>query len=582
MSATRHLAALLACALFLASAPGGKAAGFIEELELRNKAVRIVETNAEEGPSLAGSYLSGLVAAQNNDEAAAVEYYSKASTLDPENISLKQSLFMAMTADGQIDNAIKVLDTIPAEAQDKAVNHVVTASAALKQKSWKRAVQLIDNVSGTDLDNMLGKLVGSWAHFGARDTAAALARADEITGPDWTGMIRDYHKGLRLSAAGRDKEAIPFLEAAVANKAVAAALTETYMRAIDALARAQARSGDRAKAIATVDEGLELIPNHSTLKRLRDALEGDAPIAPLVSTAAQGGAEVFFNVGSAISRQGGQHFAQSHMQIANYLDSSADYIQYGLASIFESQQKYLRANDLYGRIQPDSVFWESAQLEMAVNLDRLDQFPEAEKMLKAVIDANPDNIFATLTLGAVYGAHDKFNEASRVYDAAIGRIGTPEPSHWNLFYRRGISFERTQQWEKAEADFLKSLELSPDQADVLNYLGYSWIDMGMNLDRGLDMIRKAVELKPNSGYIIDSLGWAYYRLGRYQEAADELERALQLMPADPVINDHLGDAYWKVGRKLEATFLWKHALANKPTEKDEARIREKLQKGLQD
>jgi Flp pilus assembly protein TadD len=149
-----------------------------------------------------------------------------------------------------------------------------------------------------------------------------------------------------------------------------------------------------------------------------------------------------------------------------------------------------------------------------------------------------------------------------------------------LYYRRGIAYERLKQWDKAEPNFRKSLELAPDQPDVLNYLGYSWIDMGINLEEGMKMIRKAVELKPRSGFIVDSLGWAHYRLGNYTEAVEELERAVDLMPEDPVVNDHLGDAYWKVGRRLEATFQWNHSLANKPTPEDQARIENKLKNGL--
>ena len=124
------------------------------------------------------------------------------------------------------------------------------------------------------------------------------------------------------------------------------------------------------------------------------------------------------------------------------------------------------------------------------------------------------------------------------------------------------------------------MQLFPDQPDVLNYLGYSWIDQGINLDEGLAMVRKAVELRPNSGFIIDSLGWAYYRLGRFEEAAEELQKALELMPSDPVINDHLGDAYWQIGRKLEAVFQWKHALAGEPAAEDKVKIEQKLQVGL--
>jgi Flp pilus assembly protein TadD len=145
-----------------------------------------------------------------------------------------------------------------------------------------------------------------------------------------------------------------------------------------------------------------------------------------------------------------------------------------------------------------------------------------------------------------------------------------------------MSYERAKQWTLAEKDFQLALKLSPDNPQVLNYLGYSWVDQGVNLDQALEMIRKAVSLRPKDGYIIDSLGWAYYRLGRFEEAAAELEKAIVLSPSDPTINDHLGDAYWKTDRKLEARFQWLRAVENKPEPEDLPKIEKKLKEGLAD
>ena len=153
-------------------------------------------------------------------------------------------------------------------------------------------------------------------------------------------------------------------------------------------------------------------------------------------------------------------------------------------------------------------------------------------------------------------------------------------TNWNIYYQRGIAYERLKQWPKAEPNFRKALELFPNQPQVLNYLGYSWIDMNMNLEEGMEMIRKAVELRPSDGYIVDSLGWAHYRLGEYDDAVRELERAVSLKPDDPVLNDHLGDAYWRVGRRLEATFQWSHARDMKPEPAVLAGVEKKLKEGL--
>ncbi len=199
--------------------------------------------------------------------------------------------------------------------------------------------------------------------------------------------------------------------------------------------------------------------------------------------------------------------------------------------------------------------------------------------------ARPDDIEVITALGNVLRARKRYAEAAEVYSKAVERIGTLDRTHWTLLYFRGSAYERAKQWPKAEADLKKALELIPDsqpsgKAQVLNYLGYSWVDMEMNIDEAFAMLRRAVDLSPRDGMIIDSLGWGYYRLGRYEDAVRELEKAVELKPGDPVINDHLGDAYWKVGRHLEARFQWQHAKDSNPEPDDLPVIVKKLEKGL--
>jgi Flp pilus assembly protein TadD len=187
-----------------------------------------------------------------------------------------------------------------------------------------------------------------------------------------------------------------------------------------------------------------------------------------------------------------------------------------------------------------------------------------------------------MALGNIQRGRKQFVECAKTYGKGISIIANPEKPNWLVFYFRGICHERAKQWPSAEADLKTALELFPDQPHVLNYLGYSWVDQGVNLDEGMAMIRRAVEQRPDDGYIVDSLGWAYYRIGNYEEAVKHLERAIELKPEDPTINDHLGDAYWKVGRMLEAYFQWTHARDMKPEPDELAKIEQKLKSGLPD
>ena len=225
-------------------------------------------------------------------------------------------------------------------------------------------------------------------------------------------------------------------------------------------------------------------------------------------------------------------------------------------------------------------FASTANLTVAHALNRLERTDEAIDLLTEMSTNAGDDPGPDIALGDILRRHERWDEAVAAYDRAFERIGTPEQRHWQLFYTRGIVLERSKQWDRAEADFLQALEFEPDQPLVLNYLGYSWVEQGRNLERALEMIKTAVAKRPHDGYITDSLGWVYYRLGRYDEAVPELERAVELRPEDPVINDHLGDAYWKVGRRLEATFQWNRALGLDPEPDLLEIIERKLKDGL--
>jgi Flp pilus assembly protein TadD len=204
------------------------------------------------------------------------------------------------------------------------------------------------------------------------------------------------------------------------------------------------------------------------------------------------------------------------------------------------------------------------------------------KRLEAMVAAKPHDVEALSALAGLQRSAKQYVEAAATYDKALAALGIPQRDNWTLFYFRGICYERSKQWPKAEADFKKALELYPDQPLVLNYLGYSWVDQGVNLDEAFKMLRKAVDLRPNDGYIVDSLGWAHFKLGQFDEAAQTLEKAIALKPADPVLNDHLGDAYWRVNRRIEAHFQWNHARDMGPEPEDLPAILKKIQDGLPD
>jgi tetratricopeptide (TPR) repeat protein len=250
------------------------------------------------------------------------------------------------------------------------------------------------------------------------------------------------------------------------------------------------------------------------------------------------------------------------------------------ADIFDTQGQYDLAVETFARIPPESTAFHVAEIGRAEALYASDRKEAAIEVLQSLTRSHADLVVVHVALGDALRRDEQLAAAIKAYNAAIALIAEPSERHWGLFYSRGICHERQAAWDAAEADFRKALALNPDQPQVLNYLGYSFVDRGQNLDEALDMIERAVAAQPDAGYIIDSLAWAYFRLGRYQDALAPMERASVLEPVDAVVTDHLGDVYWSVGRRLEAQFQWRRALSFDPAEKDATRIRRKLEIGL--
>ncbi len=532
------------------------------------------------GTGLSGSYLAARIATADNDDQAAVRFLRKSLELDPDNNTIKRNLFHAFLASGEIDDAVLLSREIEDEKTNGNIIAMVNGVSLIKERSWAKAIDTFSNVKGSDLDGLVVGVLGAWAKFGNGQIDDALKQIDEIGGADWMDVMKHLHRGLIFSADGNDAAAIEVLQKAVDNRAAARFLTETYINAIDALARAQQRMNKLDEARATIKSGLELFPNRPSLHAMSDALDAQVPASLLVSNPAEGAAEFYYNLGNAIGREGGTPFALIYLQLAKYLFPQSAPISISLASVFEKQKNPERANTYYAQVKEGSPHKRRAQLETAINLNTLKDTDGAIKILRGLIEEKSADLIPYMTLGRLFNQHKRYQEAADIFDKAIALISTPQRKHWDYYYRRAISFERLKKWPIAEASFKKALELDPNRATVLNYLGYSWVDQGIHLDEGLEMIRKAVKLRPRAGFIVDSLGWAYYKLGRYDEAVVELEKAIQILPQDPVVNDHLGDAYWKTGRKIEAKFQWQHALDAKAEEEDAAKIRQKLIVGI--
>jgi tetratricopeptide (TPR) repeat protein len=526
--------------------------------------------------TMSGSYLAARHASVERDANSAAAFYRSALRTDPKNNELLDRAFISSLADGDIDEAVKLADRILTIDKSNRVARLVVGVRDLKQKKYAAAQLNINQSIRGPITDLVATLLSGWASYGAGDSKTAVANIDKLTGPEWYPLFKDLHSGMILELAGKEKDAGMRLERA--HK-----LDDSMLRVADDYARWLSRNKDAAAATAVYDTFDKKLPRHPlVLEGLRESKAGKK-MSPLVDSAQTGGAEALYGIGATLTRRGGEDLALVYLQLALYLNPNHSLALLSLADLYESVKKPAMAIKVYERMPASSPLKRNAQIQLATNLDAADRSDEAIKILKAVTLEDSKDIEAIMALGNIERGRKKFADCVQTYSQGIDVLPQAnEKTNWIYYYYRGICEERSKQWSKAEADMRKALDLQPEQPHVLNYLGYSWIDQGINLDEGMKMIKRAVDQRPDDGYIVDSLGWAYYRIGNYEDAVKNLERAIDLKPEDPTINDHLGDAYWRIGRTLEAKFQWAHARDLKPEPEELPKIEAKIENGLPD
>jgi tetratricopeptide (TPR) repeat protein len=469
---------------------------------------------------------SGLILDMAGQEKEAGERLEKAYKLDSSALRVVEAYGSWLSRNGQTDAARKVFADF-----DKAVPQhplIVAALKTLKPSQDKPATAPKAVVSLAD-----GKLLAFGSHGDAVKQVQAQVgvKADGVYGHHTQAAVKEFQSRHKIYADG-----------IVGSKTLAAF------------------NGAGVKSGVAQSNGRGL--------------------PRLVQSPQAGAAEALYGLGASLGRRGGEDLGLVYLQLALYLEPHHSLALLSLADLYETLKKPDLAVKAYERVPETSPLHRNAAIQMAANLDTLKRGDDAQKQLEMLIQKDPNDLEAIMALGNVLRGHKKYAECADIYSKGIATLKHPTKTNWAIFYFRGICYERAHQWPKAEADLKTALKLYPDQPNVLNYLGYSWIEQGRNLDEGVSMIKRAVQQRPDDGYIVDSLGWAYYKLGNYDEAVQQLERAVDLKPEDPTINDHLGDAYWRKGRKLEAHFQWAHARDLNPDADELPKILAKLKSGL--
>ncbi|MCX7898708.1 MAG: tetratricopeptide repeat protein [Methylocystis sp.] len=528
----------------------------------------------EVGESLSGNYLSAIVAGSARDTLAASTFFREALREDPKNADLADRAFVAALANGNMAEAMPLADRVIARDRTNSLGHLARGVDLIKKGRYGAARAEFSRGGGDKRRDITSTLLSAWTYVGAKDYRRALAVVDTLQDEAFA-VFRDYHAGLIADIGGDKVEAEKRFKAAYGGE-------KNTLRVVDAYARFLA-AHDRRDEAQKIYKGFdEVAPNHPIVSAALKTLAEGKPLTPFVRTAEEGAAETLYGLGAVGGRQGDDLASLIYLRLSLLLAPNNALAIVTLGDVYERMKQEETAIDLYDSVPEDSPLRVNADVQAALLLETMGKQKEASDHLAAIVSANPNNQEALTALGNLQRSRKQFNEAAETYSRVLALQQKPDKGQWMLYYYRGIAHERSKNWSAAEADLKRALELNPDQPLVLNYLGYSWVDRGANLDEAFKMLRRAVDLRQRDGYIVDSLGWAYYRLGRYDDAVRELEKAIDLKPSDPVINDHLGDAYWRVGRKLEAQFQWNHARDLNPEPEELPKILEKIKNGLTD
>ena len=526
-----------------------------------------------------GSYLAARSAMGDSDFAQAAMYYTRALVRDPANTELMQNAIMAHVGQGDIDRAITIARRLQSQSQDDQIANMLVLADKVQSGDFDAAMEQLER--GELVGALVDGLVRAWIQVGQGDMSSALTVFDGVAEEPGLQAFGLYHKALALALAGDLEGADALLSGE------SGATIPNTRRGVLAHAEILSQLERNEDALARIDDvfGAESDP---TLTAMRDVLKagGTLPLTS-ISSAQDGVAEVFFSVAGALSAEinDGRDRALGRMvlvyaRMSNHLRPGHVDAVLLAAGLLENLGRFELATATYDQISRDDPSYHTAELGRAQALGRSGN-PDAEiEVLKQLSETYVDLADVHTTLADAYRRKSELELAVKSYDRAIALLEANGSATWIPYYTRGITLERLDRWEPAEADFRKALELNPGQPSVLNYLGYSFVELQINLDEALDMIERAVQARPNDGFITDSLGWVLYRLGRYEDAVAHMELAAELKPVDPIINDHLGDVYWAVGRQREAEFQWHRALSFEPEKEDETRILRKLEVGL--
>jgi Flp pilus assembly protein TadD len=520
----------------------------------------------------AGSYLSAIHAESNNDFSSASEFYSLSLENDAYNVLLLNGAIRSNIKNGNFSDALLFSKRLIKLKEETPITSLLMLTTAIKNEEFNKAKLLLNEPNQFNI--FLKAILTGWLEIGAGNIGKGLNYFKESENAKRLGSISQNHLALALAMVGDFEKADTILSDVTNGSNL------IDRESVIAHAQIMAQIGKNLEAVELLDRFL--IGNDDLgISKLRRLIDAGAPVKyDYITNSKQGAALALYTVANAIYKEKDYALSLIYSRLVQHIDNKNIENILLISENLLNLEQYKLTIENYNNIPNSHIKFKNAEIGRANALFFQGEEEGSIEILIALVRDNPKDIELHTTLGNSLRRSERFLEASIIYNEAILLIENKGLKSWFEYYAKGICNERLGNWELAEVDFRKALEIEPNQPSLLNYFGYSLVEKGIHLEEALDLIKRAVRGQPNDGYITDSLGWALYRLKKYSEAVTHMERATELMPLDPIINDHLGDVYWAVDRHTEAEFQWRRALSFGPEEKDAKRINKKLNIGL--
>ena len=522
---------------------------------------------------LYADYLTGRYANLRRDTNVATDRYLNALRRSPGDVVLLDGAVDTALSGGNLPAAEEAARIAMRKGAQTDLGRLTLAAVALRMGDYRATEARLAEADIGSFDRLAAVMMRGWALAGRGQTDEAATIFGNAGGGGPFRALYEYQRGLVLDYAGRNDEALAAYQTAEMSGARLAPALIRHVRLLERMGR----GGEAETLLKTYIARAEDPDIVAELARV----EAGKPASTTRLAPADGAAIGLYSIAAALLGQSDPDFFLPFLTLAETLDPnlSAAWIMHGEGQ--RQVKQFAGARAAFARVPAASPWYETAQTRIAWIYREEGDDAQALAVARAIAAQSPGRL-ARITLADMERASDNWAAADTLYSALIAEAAPPTKADWSLYFARGSSRDQLGRWAEGEADLKQALVLSPDQPEVLNYLGYSWVDKGQNLDEALAMLRKAVSMEPDAGYIVDSLGWAHFKLGDYEIAAENLERAVELSPEDPTLNDHLGDAYWRLNRRLEARYQWQRALTLDPAEKDKAAIELKVKQGLPD